>query len=203
MALHSKKYDVTAIEQMRDVYIGKYENVEKVYVPMLRNDQWFLLVIDTTTPGSVTYMDSCDDPKERKARINQVNYAAYFLETILNDKQFFEHNYIEKSIISKFKFKEANPPHKEEGLNDSGVSIDKLMQLSYMLDDYLDEVNDMIRMTLALDLVMGKENLKADVVRAIAITTWSKLVHKAVSKNKRKKKKVAKKVNGQSPSISF
>ncbi|MED6169695.1 hypothetical protein PIB30_023719 [Stylosanthes scabra] len=162
MALYPEEYDATAIEQMRDIYMGKYENVKKVYVPMLQNGQWFLLVIDTTTPDSMTYIDSCDDPKERKKRINQVNYAAYFLETILDDRQFFEHSYTEKPFISKFKFLEANPPHKEDGLNDSGVWVARLMQLSYMWDDYLDEVNDRTRMTLALDLVMEKENPKAD-----------------------------------------
>ncbi|MED6146055.1 hypothetical protein PIB30_030972 [Stylosanthes scabra] len=100
MALHPEEYDATVTEQMRDIYMEKYEKVGKVYIPLVRNDQWFLLVIDTTTPGSITYLNSCGDPKERKARINQVNYAAYFLETILDDKEFFEHSFTNKPLIS-------------------------------------------------------------------------------------------------------
>ncbi|MED6160747.1 hypothetical protein PIB30_054273 [Stylosanthes scabra] len=54
---------------------------------------------------------------------------AYFMETIPEDKQFIEHRYTQKPIISKFKFLEANPPHKESGLNDSGVWVARSMQL--------------------------------------------------------------------------
>ncbi|MED6144187.1 hypothetical protein PIB30_013301 [Stylosanthes scabra] len=52
---------------------------------------------------------------------------------------------------------------------------DLLLLLSYLWDDYLDEVNDRTRMALALDLVMRKENPKGDKVKGMTIATWDKI----------------------------
>ncbi|MED6219963.1 hypothetical protein PIB30_040589 [Stylosanthes scabra] len=67
------------------------------------------------------------------------------------------------------------------------------------------KVNDQIRMKLALELVMEKHNpIVVEEKINIVICTWNNLVHHAVAKMKRKKKKkVASKEPQASPSISF
>ncbi|MED6218758.1 hypothetical protein PIB30_029604 [Stylosanthes scabra] len=66
-----------------------------------------------TAPGSMTYLDLGKDSTERRTTINQLTYAVYFLETILDDRRFFEHSYTKKPIVSKFEFLEEDPPQQE------------------------------------------------------------------------------------------
>ncbi|MED6209893.1 hypothetical protein PIB30_059105 [Stylosanthes scabra] len=78
--------------------------------------------------------------------------------------------------------------------NDGGVWVAQWIKHSYMWDNYVMEVTDWTRMQIALELVMGKNNPKANEVCSLAIRTWDKKVRQARAKlnprnNKRKTRK--------------
>ncbi|MED6137557.1 hypothetical protein PIB30_066062 [Stylosanthes scabra] len=187
MAMRPNEFNGLAIDYLRENYMRKYEKVSKVYIPMIRNHHWFLLIIDTTPPGTLTYVDSEKDSIEHSARISQLNYAALFLERVLEDRNFIKHSPTKKPLISRFEFIEANPPQ----------------EVSHLWEGYFTEVDGQTRMRLALDLMMGTHNPKESEITGMAISTWDKIVGRATTKLKRKKKKQAEKELHPSPSISF
>ncbi|MED6113663.1 hypothetical protein PIB30_072936 [Stylosanthes scabra] len=135
--------------------------------------------------------------------INYLRWQANFLQLLLDDRRFVEYNNTKKPLVSKFNFIEAETPQQHMDSNDGGVWVAKRMQLSYMWDGYLDKVDEKTRMSLALELVMGKHNRKAEQVGEMATSIWDKIIYWAVSTEKRKRKKREDKETSHSPSISF
>ncbi|MED6113662.1 hypothetical protein PIB30_072935 [Stylosanthes scabra] len=60
MALNPLEYDEARVDCRTEQYMGKYEDVSKVYSPMVRDGHWFLLVIDAQF-DTMTYYDSLKD----------------------------------------------------------------------------------------------------------------------------------------------
>ncbi|MED6125962.1 hypothetical protein PIB30_073642 [Stylosanthes scabra] len=77
------------------------------------------------------------------------------------------------------------------------------MQLNYMWGDFITQVDDKTRMSLALDLVMGKHNRKSEELKVKALRTWNKKISHKESQPKRKKKKISHKESQPSLRISF
>ncbi|MED6220868.1 hypothetical protein PIB30_048942 [Stylosanthes scabra] len=159
----------------------------------------------------MTYMESNKDPKESPARIEQLKDTADLLEKILEDRIFFLHSYTARAKVSEYEFIKADTPRQDEGSNDGGVWVAQWIEHSNMWDNYVTEVitsrildnltgdgqhlkqvTDRTRMQIALDLVMGKHNPKADEVCKLAISTWDRKVLIAKAKmNPRKYKRMA------------
>ncbi|MED6146656.1 hypothetical protein PIB30_036540 [Stylosanthes scabra] len=189
MALHPLEYDESRIDYMRERYMGKYEDVSKVHIPMIRDVHWFLLVIDAQF-DMMTYYYSLKDATERQGRIKQLKAMANFLQFLLDDRRFFEHSHTKKPLISKFKFIEAESPQQSLDSNDGRIWVARWMQSSYMWDGYLDHVDAKTCMSIALELVMGKHNRKAEQIQEMATKTWDKIVCLVVPSEKSKRKRL-------------
>ncbi|MED6123423.1 hypothetical protein PIB30_049022 [Stylosanthes scabra] len=133
-------------------------------------------------------VENLADEKDELRWFLPTEFSANFLQLIFDDRSFFESTHTKKPIVSKFKFKEAETPQQLES-NDGGIWVAKWMQHSYMWDGYLDKVDEKTRMSLALELVMGNHNRKADAVRDMATSTWDKIVCRAILAERRKRKK--------------
>ncbi|MED6200251.1 hypothetical protein PIB30_083282 [Stylosanthes scabra] len=196
MALTPDEVDYRIVDYMRGRYMGKFDEVLKVYVPLVRNQHWFLLIIDTGH-HTMTYMDSYKDSEESPGRIKQLKDAVDFLEKILQDRHFFVHSITTKPKLSEYEFIEDNPPQQDEGSNDGGVWVAQWLEHSNMWDNYVTEVTDRTRMQIAIELVMGKHNPKADKVCSLAIRTWDMKVRQAKAqlnpRNTKRKPREAKK----------
>ncbi|MED6140982.1 hypothetical protein PIB30_098916 [Stylosanthes scabra] len=195
MALHPLDYDESRIDYMRERYMGKYENVSK-------NGHWFLLVIDAQF-DTMTYYDSLKNAIERPGRIKMIKAMANFLQLILDDRRFFEHSITKKPVVSKFKFIEAETPQQQVDTNNGGIWVAERMRHSYMWEGYLDKVDEKTGMSLALELIMGKNNRKANRMPKMAKSTWDKIVCRAASTEKRKRRKFEEKETQHSPSTSI
>ncbi|KAL4343776.1 hypothetical protein AHAS_Ahas11G0112200 [Arachis hypogaea] len=67
------------------------EVVDNIYVCLNKDRHWYLVVIDLLN-GALVYLDSAkaETVTERKARLDQIRYVAFFLENMFRDGNFFE-----------------------------------------------------------------------------------------------------------------
>ncbi|QHO19411.1 Ulp1 protease family, carboxy-terminal domain protein [Arachis hypogaea] len=74
---------------IRNKYMKKAD--ELIYVCLNKDRHWYLVVIDLLN-GALVYLDSAkaETVTERKARLDQIRYVAFFLENMFRDGNFFE-----------------------------------------------------------------------------------------------------------------
>ncbi|MED6188221.1 hypothetical protein PIB30_084019 [Stylosanthes scabra] len=60
-----------------------------VYVPLLRNGHWHLMIVDMYH-SDLVYLDSMKNDEDTAERKKQMKFVAFFLETLLSDKGFYK-----------------------------------------------------------------------------------------------------------------
>ncbi|RYR59486.1 hypothetical protein Ahy_A05g025378 [Arachis hypogaea] len=114
----------------------------QIYIPLHKDRHWFLMVVDLKEELLI-YLDSLKDHSERDARVDQMTYVAFFLQTVLRDRK----------LYSKC---DSVPP----------------MTSAYRVRKPITGQQEPTSMRLALDLIMAKSNPTRDEICKLACKHW-------------------------------
>ncbi|QHN95554.1 Ulp1 protease family, carboxy-terminal domain protein [Arachis hypogaea] len=184
VALSPVNHNIDTFEFIRNRFMGYADGLWMIYVPMHRDNHWFVMVVDLVN-CNLLYLDSTKDGDRRDARVSQMKFVAFFLENMLEDKRFWKNEEHFKPHPSTFDVTEPPIGQQAEGSNDCG------------------DVNDHTRMRLALDLVMGPYNPIAHDVGRRAVRHWDIQMQRSTKKEKKGRKKIAMAADSSSQSITI
>ncbi|QHO27781.1 Ulp1 protease family, carboxy-terminal domain protein [Arachis hypogaea] len=171
------------------------------YVPLHSGRHWYLMMVNMWEEKLV-YLDLLKRSSEREGRINQMLDVARFIDHILADKRCYEKQNITPKKVSSFKVFEPLVSQQAEDSMNCGVWVSQWMILTQLRASYeLEEVNDSIRMALAIYLVMGSHNPIAEEVTEKARRYWDRSNSASYKKGKRQGKKANSPTGPLSPSI--
>ncbi|XLR59238.1 hypothetical protein HN51_013596 [Arachis hypogaea] len=160
IALSPVNHSIDTFEFIRSNFMGYADNLHRIYVPMYREQHWYLMIVDLVFCRLI-YLDSAKNVSEYEARIAQMKYVS--------DKGHY------KPHPSTFDLDEPEVGHQIEGSNDCGVWVVQWMMQSWVFRDFmLEDVTNQTRMWLALDLVMGRHNPIAREVGRKAMADWDR-----------------------------
>ncbi|QHO34902.1 Sentrin-specific protease [Arachis hypogaea] len=203
VALSPVNHNIDTFEFIRNRFMGYADDLWMIYVPMHRDNHWFLMVVDLVN-CNLLYLDSAKDSDRRDARVSQMKFVAFFLENMLEDKRFWKNEEHFKPHPSSFDVSEPPIGQQPEGSNDCGVWVCQWMMLNWVWGNVeLEDVNDHTRMRLALDLVMGPYNPIAHDVGRRAVCHWDIQMQRSTKKEKKGRKKIAMAVDSPSQSITI
>ncbi|KAL4365364.1 hypothetical protein AHAS_Ahas07G0098700 [Arachis hypogaea] len=91
IALSPTSHCAETLDFIKRKYMGFADKLMKIYVPLFRDGHWYLVIVDLCN-GELVYLDSAksDVPVERKARLDQIKYVAFFIENMLNESVFYK-----------------------------------------------------------------------------------------------------------------
>ncbi|KAL4301515.1 hypothetical protein AHAS_Ahas17G0308600 [Arachis hypogaea] len=174
IALSPVNHSIDTFEFIRSNFMGYADNLHRIYVPMYREQHWYLMIVDLVFRRLI-YLDSAKNASEYEARIAQMKYVAFFIENMLQDTRFWSDKGHYKPHPSTFDLDEPEVGHQIEGSNDCGVWVVQWMMQSWVFRDFmLEDVTSQTRMRLALDLVMGRHNPIAREVGRRAMADWDR-----------------------------
>ncbi|KAL1321760.1 uncharacterized protein LOC107639690 isoform X3 [Arachis ipaensis] len=112
IALQQRHISVGTMEYIKTNFMGKVEDLSKIYIPNNVKDHWFLVVVEKSR-GLITYLDSLKCSKQRLERMKAIYDVISFLENLLLDDWFYQSDTTERSMVSKFKFQEPEVPQQD------------------------------------------------------------------------------------------
>ncbi|RYR38333.1 hypothetical protein Ahy_A09g043360 [Arachis hypogaea] len=120
------------LEYIRKNFMGLADNLFKGYVPMHKNNHWYLMIIDFVS-SELVYLDSLKVGKETKARRDQMRYVAFFLENMLVDRSFYNDKF-NCIFLKPYTFIVVEPEigQQDERSNDCGVWVAQWMIQSHL-----------------------------------------------------------------------
>ncbi|KAL4287000.1 hypothetical protein AHAS_Ahas19G0142400 [Arachis hypogaea] len=184
IALDPNLHCKATLDYIAAKYMGMVENLIKICVPIYIERHWYLMIVDMLE-GNLVYLDSLKDKDERQRMVKQMITVAKFLDiTLSKDKFYFDKSKSQKSIST---FRVYEPCISQQSGLDCGVWISQWMIMYDLWDFYNVVVNDITRMTIAIDLVMGEHNPLRDSVANKAIKYWDS---KMLMSNKRRRKAI-------------
>ncbi|KAL4365091.1 hypothetical protein AHAS_Ahas07G0071400 [Arachis hypogaea] len=185
IAVNPTNYCPSTLEYIKRKFMGKADQLFKVYIPLHTEDHWYLMIIDFFN-WKLVYLDSLKDSNLTKSRKDQMLYVAFFLENLLCDDYFYEGAPNEMHKPSTYEILEPEIGQQAYGSNDCGVWVAQWMIQSHLWSNYdLPVVNEHTRMRLAIDIVLGRHNpYRAEIGRK-AVEYWDKICRKSSRKTKK------------------
>ncbi|QHO01204.1 Ubiquitin-like-specific protease [Arachis hypogaea] len=185
VTLSPVSHSIDTFEYIRQRFMGHAYDLWMIYVPMHRDNHWYLMVIDLVN-CKLLYLDSAKHSDHRESRVSQMKFVAFFVENMLEDKRFWRKEDHYKPHPSTFDI--AEPPVGQQAYQ--SVWVCQWMILNWVWENVnLEEVNDQTRMRLALDLVMGAYNpITRDVGRR-EIRFWDREMQRSSRSAKKGRKK--------------
>ncbi|XLU99168.1 hypothetical protein S245_013508 [Arachis hypogaea] len=203
VALSSVNHSINTFEFIRNRFMGYADDLLMIYVPMHRDNHWFLMVVDLVN-CNLLYLDSAKNINRQEARISQMKFVAFFLENMLEEKRFWKKEDHYKPHPSTFDVTEPLVGQQADQSNDYGVWVCQWMMLNWIWENVeLEDVNDHTRMRLALELVMGPYNPIARDVGRRAVRYWDNQMQMSTKKEKKGRKKIATAIDSPSQSITI
>ncbi|QHN85243.1 Ulp1 protease family, carboxy-terminal domain protein [Arachis hypogaea] len=143
-----------------------------IYIPLHKDRHWFLMVVDLKEELLI-YLDSLKDHSERDARVDQMTYVAFFLQTILRDRKLYSKCDSVPPTTSAYRVREPITGQQDPTSRGCGIWVAQWMQLSNIWTSYdIEGINDHNKMRLALDLIMAKSNPTRDEICKLSCKHW-------------------------------
>ncbi|XLU25420.1 hypothetical protein S245_061486, partial [Arachis hypogaea] len=136
IALSPVNHSIDTFEFIRSNFMGYADNLHRIYVPMYREQHWYLMIVDLVFRRLI-YLDSAKNASEYEARIAQMKYVAFFIENMLQDTRFWSDKGHYKPHPSTFDLDEPEVGHQIEGSNDCGVWVVQWMMQSWVFRDFM------------------------------------------------------------------
>ncbi|KAL4389395.1 hypothetical protein AHAS_Ahas03G0040800 [Arachis hypogaea] len=119
IALSPVNHSIDTFEFIRSNFMGYADNLHRIYVPMYREQHWYLMIVDLVFCRLI-YLDSAKNASEYEARITQMKYVvmtqhAFFIENILQDTRFWSNKGHYKPHPSSFDLDKSEVGHQIEG----------------------------------------------------------------------------------------
>ncbi|MED6199258.1 hypothetical protein PIB30_074218 [Stylosanthes scabra] len=175
-ALNPSNHCPITFDYMKRAYMGKADQMKKIFIPLNLNRHWYLMIIDILD-DSLIYLDSRKCNEQREARVKQMKDVADFIGKMLLDREFYD---VAESIppaVGTYDIHEPVVNQQASTFRDCGVWVAQWMELSYLWGAYdLDRVNNETWMRLAIDLVMSELNPKRMEVLDLAAEHWDSCV---------------------------
>ncbi|MED6184360.1 hypothetical protein PIB30_046700 [Stylosanthes scabra] len=179
IALNPTSHDPRWLESIKLKFMGKADHLVKICIPMHLRNHWYLMVLDMTNDEMV-YFDSNKDPLEMKDHLDQMNYA-YFVQKMLADPGMYK-----TWVGFSPKCSDYHPAKPKTGMIAGFGLHNGCCNLYFLLTtSWRWAINDMTRMRLTVDLVLGRHNPIRTDVGKFAVDEWDRQV---IQETKRKKK---------------
>ncbi|MED6204893.1 hypothetical protein PIB30_012940 [Stylosanthes scabra] len=177
IALNTTSYDPNVLAVIRKKFLGWADRLAQVYVPLLRNGHWYLLIVDMYY-SELVYLDSLKNDDDIAERKKQMKFVAFFLETLLSDKGFYKEWDGLYPKCSTYDFSEPWAGQQDELSNDCGVWVAQwMLQATLWGGDHTLEVNATTR----------HNPVRTDICR-MAVDDWDKKVMASFNRKKKKAK---------------
>ncbi|KAL4356824.1 hypothetical protein AHAS_Ahas09G0125300 [Arachis hypogaea] len=147
-------YCPSTLEYIKRKFMGKADQLFKIYISLHTEDHWYLMIIDFFN-WKLVYLDLLKDSKLTKSCKDKMLYMAFFLENLLYDDFFYERTPNEMHKPSTYEIVEPEMGQQADGL----VWVAQWMIQSHLWSNYdLPVVNEHTRMRLAVDIVLRRHN---------------------------------------------
>ncbi|MED6136207.1 hypothetical protein PIB30_053877 [Stylosanthes scabra] len=186
---------------IRSRFMGYADDIMKIYVPIHKDNHWYLLVVDHKH-NDVTYLDSCKCMNERAGRVDALNFMAYKIHIMLKDPELYREDSSVPPNVKDYHFREPLLSQQRDKSRDCRVYVTQWMYMSNLWSNYdLLKVDEHTRMRIAIDLVLSKANPMQEEILNRATTHWDKCERAFSKESSRKgpksKQKVGVKLSGQ------
>ncbi|KAL4370440.1 hypothetical protein AHAS_Ahas06G0066000 [Arachis hypogaea] len=181
-SLNPSTYCKETLAFIRHKYMKYVDETANIYIPLNKDHHWYLMVVDLREKALI-YLDFAKYIDAREGRMDQMEYMAFFLLRLLNDRKFYRKKESKCPDRSEFDFREPMTSQQRPNSLDCGVWVTQWMQLSELWTSYdLEIVNDIHRMQLAMDLVMSRANPIRSKICQRAVEYWDNAVRGSARK---------------------